>query len=180
MIGQAAVLGALIGVMNEARSDAPLAYRHGERLRRQVLVGLRTHGPVDHPSRIQIQEHRHIEPAGSRQDVGAIPDPHAIQRRSHKALPQNIGSGGRELMVFDDDQEPTDAPDFEPRPSDLGPRPSRPSRLSQSSAIAAEASMDIAGWARREPTGGMYCLTRREEGERSPNLLIGRLLEESR
>jgi hypothetical protein len=32
LIGQAAVLGPLIGVMNEARSDAPLAHRHGERL----------------------------------------------------------------------------------------------------------------------------------------------------
>ena len=31
LIGQAAVLGSLIGVMNEARSDAPLAHRHGER-----------------------------------------------------------------------------------------------------------------------------------------------------
>ena len=114
LIGQAAVLGTLIGVMNEARSNASLAHRHGESLQRQVLVGLRTHGPADHPSRIQIQEHRHIEPADSRRDMGEIPDPHAIQRRGHKALPQYIGSGGRELMVLDDDPEPTDAPGFEP------------------------------------------------------------------
>jgi len=83
-------------------------------------------------------------------------------------------------MVFDDDQEPTDAPGFEPRPSALGPRAFRPSSLSQSSAIAAEASMDIAGWARCGLAGGMYCLTREERCERSPNPLIVRLPEECR
>lgn len=64
-VGQTTILSALIGVMNEPRTHSPLSDGHRERVERQVLIGLGTHRPTDHPSGVQIQEHGHIQPAGS-------------------------------------------------------------------------------------------------------------------
>ena len=78
MVRHAAVLRALIRVMNEPGCTAPLADGHGEGIERQLLIRLGPHGPADHPPRIQIQEHRHIEPPGSgRRRHGHITDPDA-------------------------------------------------------------------------------------------------------
>ena len=80
-----------------------------------MLIGLGTYRPADHPPRIQIQEHRYIEPASSRRDGGEIPPPDAIEGGRHGALLQQIGRGWRQLMVFHDHAEPTDPPGFQVR-----------------------------------------------------------------
>lgn len=45
LIGQTAILCALIGMMDEARSNASLTDGHRQRVQRQVLVRLAPHGP---------------------------------------------------------------------------------------------------------------------------------------
>lgn len=101
LIRHGTVLGAPIGMMDEARLDASLAHRHGEGLQRELLIGLGTHRPPDHPPRIQIQEHRHVEPACLRRHGGDIAHPDPIQGGRHKALFQDIGRGRRQLMPLD-------------------------------------------------------------------------------
>ncbi|MDF2457864.1 MAG: hypothetical protein K0S79_280 [Nitrospira sp.] len=76
----------LIRVVNQPRLDAPLTHGHGKRIEGELLIGVPSHGPADHPPRLQIQEHGHIEPAGPRRNVSEIADPHPIQRGGHKAL----------------------------------------------------------------------------------------------
>lgn len=91
LIGQAAILRPLIGVMNQAGPDAALADRHRQGIQRQLLIGPGTHGPADRSAPIQIQEHRDIEPARSCWHMGHVPDPHAIESRRDKG--EDKGSG---------------------------------------------------------------------------------------
>ena len=51
LIRQTTVLRPLIRVMNQPRRDSSLARRHGQRVERELLVRLLSHGPADHPSR---------------------------------------------------------------------------------------------------------------------------------
>jgi len=44
------------------RGDLPLPHGHGERLERDVLIGLTTHGPADDSAGVQVQKHREVEP----------------------------------------------------------------------------------------------------------------------
>ena len=56
LIRKATVLRALIRVMNEAGRDAPLARRHGEGIKRQLLIGFPAHVPANHAPRTEIQQ----------------------------------------------------------------------------------------------------------------------------
>ena len=49
-------------MMHEAGANASLTDGHRQSAQCQLLVWHAPHGPTDHPSRIQIQQDRHIEP----------------------------------------------------------------------------------------------------------------------
>ena len=115
LIRQGTVLGAPIRVMDEARLNASLVHRHGQGLQRELLVRLGAHGPPDHPPRIQIQEHGHIEPTRLRRHRRDIAHPDPIEAGRHKALLQHIGRRRRQVMPFHADAEPADAPCFQAR-----------------------------------------------------------------
>ena len=112
-VSQATILCALIGVMNEPRLHPPLSDGHRERVERQVLIGLGAHRPTDHPPGVQIQEHGDIKPPGSGWDGREITDPDGVESDRDKALLEEIWSRRWELMVLNDDAEPTHAPRFQ-------------------------------------------------------------------
>jgi hypothetical protein len=89
-------------MMNQAWSDASLAHRHGQGVQRQLLIGPSTHGPADRTARIQVQEHRHIEPAGSRRHMRDVAHPHPIQLRCDKSLLEPIEGKEKGSGVFVD------------------------------------------------------------------------------
>lgn len=124
-VSHATILRTLIGVMNESRLHRPLLNGHGERVECQMLIGLGTHRPPDHPPGVQIQEHGDIQPARSGRDGREITDPNGVESDRDKALLEEIWRGRWELMMFNDDAEPTHASRFEagklPQPSHAMP-----------------------------------------------------------
>jgi hypothetical protein len=60
LIREAGVLCPLIRVVNQPRLDAPLTHGHGQRIEGELLIGVPSHGPADHPPRIQIQDIKNL------------------------------------------------------------------------------------------------------------------------
>lgn len=79
LIGERAILGALVGMMNQADPYAPLTHGHCERIQRELLIGLRTHLPANDASGVEVQEHGHIEPPRTGRHRGDIPDPDPLE-----------------------------------------------------------------------------------------------------
>ena len=84
-------LAALIGVMHQLCGLAPSPQRHHQGINDQLRRHARTHGPAYRTTRVQIQHHRHIQPALSRPDVGEVSHPALIGLGSLELPVQNIG-----------------------------------------------------------------------------------------
>ena len=67
-----------IRMMHQPGCGLPPPQRHPQRLLHQGRIDMRTHRPPHDFARIQVQQHRHIQPALCRPHIGDIPDPHLI------------------------------------------------------------------------------------------------------
>src|SRR4051812_12403069 len=86
------VLAAAIGMMQDV-SDWPAAEREMESGTDEFGLERRPHGPSDHATRAEVQEHGEIEPALGRGDRGDVSRPDAIGGRDRKLPRQEIRGG---------------------------------------------------------------------------------------
>ena len=66
-------------------------HSHLQRLAHQLLIIVLAHGPADHLTRKEIQDHRHIQPALPGPDVGGIAHPCAIGSLDLKLPVEQVG-----------------------------------------------------------------------------------------
>jgi len=90
-VRQARVLRPLVRVMDEPRPRPATPQGHGECSHREVPIGLGTHGPADDPPRIQVEDHRQVEPARARSNGRQIPGPDPVPGRDRAGGRQAVG-----------------------------------------------------------------------------------------
>src|SRR5438094_6373288 len=99
----------LIGVMNQARRGLPPLDGHPERPQGDLFVWRGTHGPADDPARVQIEEHRQVQPARAGRNGREVAGPDPIGRWHREAGLQPVRRRRGELMMLDEDAEPPGA-----------------------------------------------------------------------
>ena len=94
--GLTGVLAASIGVMQYGLGVAPSPNRHHECIGDELRGHCRMHGPADDPSREEIDDRGHVEPAFGGPEVGEVSDPFAVRRRGGERPVEHIrGNGDR-------------------------------------------------------------------------------------
>ncbi len=90
------VLAAPTRVMQHGLGRASSPDRHHERIGDELRGHRRTHGPADHPSREEIDDRGHVEPAFGGPEVGEVGHPFAICQRGGERPVEHIRrDGGR-------------------------------------------------------------------------------------
>ncbi len=90
LIARRHILAPAIGMMQEPHRHGALLPRHLEGPQRQGRGHLIPHRPADNAARIEIHQHRDIEPAVARGDVGDVTRPLLVRPGRSKLSPQGI------------------------------------------------------------------------------------------
>ena len=72
LIKLAGVLAALIGVMQQAQRRLSLSHRHAQGLQWQIDPHVIGGGVADHASGMQVDDHRQLQRALARRDLGDV------------------------------------------------------------------------------------------------------------
>jgi hypothetical protein len=100
--------------MDQAVERTPPDQRHVERVQRQFSADALAHGPAHDETRAEIEDHRQVEPAFARGDVGDIRDPRHIRRGLGELPVQDVARDRERVVRVGRGPEPPTAPPGEP------------------------------------------------------------------
>jgi hypothetical protein len=83
--------GATVAVMHEPRLRLALVDSHPQRGEGQRLVVVLGHRPADDATRVQVEQHREVEPAFTRRQVRDVTGPHAVRRLGREVTVEEVG-----------------------------------------------------------------------------------------
>ena len=99
LVSRGGILAPAIRVVRESRRWFPVRQRHGEGPLGQLHGQTVAHRPTNHGARVQIEDHRQIEPALRGPHVGQIPGPHLVGLLNLELPVEGVGGhrrrGGR-------------------------------------------------------------------------------------
>lgn len=97
LVGHRAVLAAAVAVHDHTGGLLASPQRHAQGIADQVGRHAFAHGPADHPPGIQINDHRQIQPAFFRVQVGDIAHPFLIRSRCREVLLEQVVRNGERV-----------------------------------------------------------------------------------
>jgi hypothetical protein len=116
--GQARVLAATVGMVNEPRLGATIPQGYVELDDEGALQGI-SHGPAHHTPAERLQHHRQVQPAAPGPDVGDVRDPQAIGAVGGKRARHQVG---RRCRIQVADRGPQSSTPMRALQAGLGPR----------------------------------------------------------
>src|SRR5712692_1803337 len=117
LVVAAGVLTAAIRMMQQARRGAAAGQRHPEGVEGEVVRDALAHRPAYGEARAEIEDHRQVEPALARRNVGDVGDPRLIRFGPLELPGQDVGRDGERVARVGRHPEPPAAPGGQPAAS---------------------------------------------------------------
>src|SRR5882724_8264666 len=110
LIERADILRALVAVMQQSGRGSALLDRHAQGGQAQRLGALAAHGPADDTARVEVQQHRQMEPSRAGRNDRHVAGPDAIGAADTEAPIESVWRRWGQLVMLHHDAEPPLAP----------------------------------------------------------------------
>ena len=114
LVVAAGILTSAIRMMQQARRRAPAGQRQAERVEGEVVGDALAHRPADGEARAEIEDHRQVEPALARRDVGDVGHPRLVGHGPLELSRQDVGRDRKRVTRVRRDPEASAAPGDQP------------------------------------------------------------------
>jgi hypothetical protein len=92
------ILAPPIRVVQQPRLGSAMVDRHRQRLLREITGQPSPQRPADHRARVEVEDHRQIEPALRSPDIGDVPGPHLVGLRDRELAIERVRRDGQSMM----------------------------------------------------------------------------------
>ena len=86
-----------IGMKKQPGRGPATRQGHPERVEGEVVRDAVVHGPANGEARIEIEDHRQVEPPLARGNVGDVRDPRLVRARALESPGEDVGGDGKRM-----------------------------------------------------------------------------------